>query len=123
MLPVTEFFLTALGGFIAASSGFWVYLRRRDEAKSAHTMLLMGLAQDKITYLGMKYIARGWVTYDDYEHLRRYLYEPYVRLGGNGTTEKIMRAVEELPLRGNILDSLTLHDDKFLSKKDIHDTH
>lgn len=100
---VLEPLITALAGFLAASSGFWIYLRNRtqdrDTARNANTQLLMGLAQNKILELGMKYIERGWVTKDEYQDLRQYLFEPYTQLGGNGTAERIMHAVERLPFR------------------------
>lgn len=102
-----HFFLISLSGFLAASSGFWVYLRNRNIAKEANTRLLMGLAQDKIAHLGMKYIERGWVTADEYEHLRQYLYEPYIELGGNGMATRIMSAVEDLPLHANAVVAVT----------------
>lgn len=97
-MKITELIVTALAGFLTASSGFWVYLRNRDEAKNATTRLLMGLAHDKITFFGMQYIDRGFVTKDEYEDLRRYFYEPYIELGGNGTAERIMAALQLLPL-------------------------
>lgn len=97
--------LTALGGFLAASSGFWIYLKNRVETKDreqdATTRLLMGLAQEKIMYLGLKYIDRGYVTKDEYKDLRHYLLEPYLALGGNGTVERVMHGVERLEFRSN----------------------
>jgi hypothetical protein len=59
----------------------------------------MGLASDKISYLGMTYILNGSITRDEFEDLRKYLYEPYVELGGNGTAERVMIEVSKLPLR------------------------
>lgn len=29
--------------------------------------MLIGLAHDRIVYLGMSYIDRGWITQDEYE--------------------------------------------------------
>lgn len=85
-----------------ASSGFWVFLdkRRSDKTrspKSAETELLIGLAHDRIIYLGAKYIARGWITHDEFENLEKYLFTPYLRLGGNGTAQRIMDEVKKLP--------------------------
>lgn len=94
---------SAVAGFLAASGGFWVYLmkrmRARDKVRNADSHLLMGLAQHKIIQLGMQYIERGWVTNDEFRDLRRYLYEPYCDLGGNGAAERIMYAVQRLPFR------------------------
>lgn len=84
---------------VAASSGFWSYLMARQGKKSATTRLLMGLANDKISYLGMGYILKGAISKDEYDDLRQYLYEPYVELGGNGTAERIMIEVSKLPFR------------------------
>jgi hypothetical protein len=86
-------------GSIIASSGFWAFIQKRDASKSATARLLMGLAYDKIAQLGLNYIERGWITKDEYEEFRKYLYEPYRDLGGNGVAERIMVAVAELPLK------------------------
>src|SRR5689334_14036995 len=59
----------------------------------------MGLSYDKIVTLGMIYLQRGWITKDEYEDYRRYLFEPYKALGGNGVAEKIMDDVSKLPFR------------------------
>ena len=63
--------LTLLG-----SAGFWGYLEARRAKKDANTRLLVGMAHDRITYLGMKYVERGSITRDEYENLNDYLYEP-----------------------------------------------
>ena len=62
---------------ILASSGFWAYLQSHANKNSAEKELLIGLAHDRIIYLGMKYIERGWITQDEYEDLNKYLYKPY----------------------------------------------
>jgi len=86
---------------IAASSGFWAYLARRSEKNSASTRLLMGLGYDKLILLGMRYIDRGEITRDEYEDFRKYFYEPYKELGGNGVAERIMEEVKGLRLRSS----------------------
>lgn len=89
--------LTSIGS-VLASSGFWAYMQRLDKMKAATTRLLMGLAYDQLTTLGVKYIERGWVTKDEFEEYRKYFFEPYKALGGNGVAERIMAEVEILPL-------------------------
>jgi len=84
---------------ILASSGFWTFLQRRDDTKDAMARLLMGLAYDKIAQVGISYIERGWISRDEYEEFRKYLYEPYKAFGGNGVAERIMEEVSRLPLR------------------------
>jgi len=82
---------------VLASSGFWAYLRSKNKSRDATDRLMMGIAYDKITSYGLAYIERGWITKDDYEELRKYYYEPYRSLGGNGTAELIMGQVAKLP--------------------------
>ena len=72
---------------VLASSGLWAY------------------------YLGMSYIDRGCVTQDEYENLRVYLYEPYERMGGNGSAKRIMQEVDKLPIH------------KFIEKEEEHNEH
>ena len=91
---------TALTVFcsVLASSGFWAYLQNRREKKDAKTKMLLGLGHDRLVYLCMKYIERGWVSSDEYEDLNKYLYGPYVDMGGNGTVKKLMGEVQKLPI-------------------------
>ena len=35
--------------------------------------MLIGLGHDRIMYLGKQYIARGWLTADEYENLNNKL--------------------------------------------------
>ena len=90
--------LTVLAA-VLASSGFWAFLQRRGERKDVRAQMLMGLAHDRILFLGRSYVSRGYVTQAEYENLDKYLYQPYRRLGGNGTAERVMKEVERLPLR------------------------
>lgn len=85
---------------LLTSSGLWAYLQTKDKQKEASVQLLLGLAHDRIVYLGMSYIDRGWITKDEYEDLMKYLYSPYQTFGGNGLAEKIMHEVQTLPIYG-----------------------
>lgn len=89
---------------VFGSTGFWALLtaiwQTRHKAKSAESKLLLGLAHDRICYLGGEYIRRGYVTRDEFENLHDYLFLPYQDMGGNGTAQKIMKDVEKLPMRG-----------------------
>lgn len=86
------------GGAVLASSGFWAYVMRKSDHKSATTQLMMGLAYIELMTLGSNYIRRGSITRDEYEDYRKYFYDPYKELGGNGVAERIMAAVESLPI-------------------------
>lgn len=83
---------------VAASSGFWAFMTRKSERGTAATQLLMGLAYIELTSLGMNYIKRGTISRDEYEDLRKYFYEPYKALGGNGVAERVMNQVDTLML-------------------------
>lgn len=84
---------------LLGSAGFWSWLDARRTKKSANTRLLVGIAHDRITHLGMKYVERGYITRDEYENLNDYLYEPYAQAGGNGSAKRVMEEVRKLPLR------------------------
>lgn len=85
---------------VLASSGFWAWLQKRSERKDVRTRMLVGLGHDRIMWLGMKYIERGYITHDEYENLYEYLYKPYSEIGGNGSAKRIMGEVDKLPIRG-----------------------
>lgn len=99
MDSLTQAIAIAFGSFLAGSGGFWVYLTHKYKSRDDISKLIMGLAHDKIVYLGMKYIAKGFVTQDEYEDLIKYFCEPYISLGGNGSVDRIMRMVKMLPLK------------------------
>ncbi len=63
--------------------------------------MLIGLAHDRIVYLGMQYIEREWITQDEYENLHDYLYVPYKKMGGNGSAKRIMDEIDRLPIHKN----------------------
>lgn len=93
--------IAVLGG-IGASGGFWAYIQSKDASRSATTQLLLGLAHDRIIFLGMKHIHKGSITTDEYEDFVKYLWEPYSRFGGNGLAERVVLEVQRLPIQGSI---------------------
>lgn len=99
MMPEWVQTMVTIVGCVIASSGFWTFLQSRSTKKDVKTEVLIGLAHDRIVYLGLTYIARGWVTQDEYENLNDYLYVPYVKIGGNGSAKHIMAEVDRLPIR------------------------
>lgn len=86
---------------VLASSGLWVFLSTRFDKKDAEREILIGIGHIEIVFFGMQYIDRGWITQDEYDTLCE-LYEPYVKLGGNGSGTKIMKEVEKLPIKGGL---------------------
>lgn len=95
-----QMLLTILSS-VLASSGLWAYITKALDKRDVKTSMLIGLAHDRIIHLGMHYIERGWITQDEYENLKVYLYEPYEKMGGNGSAKKIMLEVEKLPIKPN----------------------
>ncbi len=91
---------------VLTSSGFtsalFAFLQKIADKKDIKTRMLVGLGHDRIVYLGMKYIERGWITKDEYENLHDYLYSPYKTMGGNGSAERIMKEVDKLPIKSDV---------------------
>lgn len=96
---------------VFASTGFWTVIngvlqRRADRKKSASskhgaiTSMLLGLGHDRIYDLCERYIERGYITTSEYDNLK-YLFDPYVALGGNGTGIKLKEAVDKLPVKAS----------------------
>lgn len=88
--------LTVVGS-VSASSGLWAYVQHKDRNKSATSRLLMGIAYDTLVNKGMEFIERGWVTTDEFDEYEKFYFQPYKDLGGNGTAERIMNQVRNLP--------------------------
>ncbi|MBR3236999.1 MAG: hypothetical protein IKF99_01025 [Oscillospiraceae bacterium] len=85
-----------------ASSGLWALIQRYLDRKDARTQMIIGLGHDRIVWLGLKYIERGYITQDEYENLFKWLYEPYEKMGGNGSAKRIMDEVRKLPLKRGV---------------------
>lgn len=83
---------------VLASSGLWSYLEHHRAKKDASGALLLGLAHDRIMFLGQSYIDRGWITRNEYEDFITYLWQPYEAAGGNGTGKKMMEEINKLPI-------------------------
>lgn len=105
-----QFGLGALILAIFASSGFWALvtaivthqLKSKDTCDAAHRRLssmVLGLGHVKICERGEKYLHRGYITQDEFDDFMKYLYNPYVALGGDGTAELMVKKIQELPLK------------------------
>lgn len=57
------------------------------------------LLYDRILYLARKYIDRGWLSLEDLRVVKEQHRIYHDRLGGNGYLDKVMAAVEALPLK------------------------
>lgn len=92
---------TAISIVVAAlaSTGFWTFIQKKTESKDARSRMILGLGHDRILALCSEYIARGSITQTEYENLNKYLYKPYIDLGGNGTVQHMKAQVDKLPVR------------------------
>lgn len=86
-------------GSVLGSGGFWKFLEVRSRRNNANNRLMMGIAYDKITTLGLQYIQRGWITKDELEEFEKYFVLPYLELGGNGIAKRIWNEVSVLPFQ------------------------
>ena len=100
MEPWLQIVLTVFSS-VLASSGLWAFISKKSEKKDVKTELLVGLAHDRILYLGMSYIERGYISKDEYDNIYNYLYKPYEKMGGNGSAKRIMEEVDRLPIRSH----------------------
>ena len=99
MEPWVQQIAVPLAVAVLTSSGLWALVSKRADKNNAERKMLVGLAHDRIIHLGMVYIERGYVTQDEYENLQVYLYEPYEKMGGNGSARRVMEEVRKLPIR------------------------
>ena len=86
---------------VMASSGFWAIIQHFIVKNDSSSKLLLGLAHDRIMWLGKRYLKRGYITVEEYENLVTYLYEPYIDRGGNGSAKMIMNQVMKLDIKAN----------------------
>ena len=84
---------------VLASSGLWAFIQSRLDRKDAKSRMILGLGHDRLMFLCSRYIERGWISNDEYEDLTKYLYKPYQDMGGNGTVERLMNEIRNLPIR------------------------
>lgn len=91
--------LVSIISSILASSGVWAVVARVLDRRDVKTEMLIGLGHDRIIALGLEYIQRGYIYYDEFENLHDYLYKPYEKMGGNGSAKRVMDQVKKLEMR------------------------
>lgn len=88
---------------IMASTGFWQFLinwYNHKRAKTGATIkMLLGITNKTICESCQEYIDRGYITTEEYKDLKKYLCEPYFELGGNGTVERLVKEIDQIPIR------------------------
>lgn len=99
MEPWVQQIVVPISVAVLTSSGLWALVSKRADKNDAERKMLVGLAHDRITHLGMAYLTRGYITQDEYENLNDYLYQPYEKMGGNGSAKRIMEEVRKMPIK------------------------
>lgn len=88
---------------IFASTGFWSVIQtwatNKSKSKTSEQKLILGLAFVQIVAKCEFYIKRGFIDTEEYKELSHYLFEPYAALGGDGTAQRLIKEVEQLPIR------------------------
>lgn len=84
---------------VFACSGFWACVQAFFQNRGKLRMLILGLAFKQIIDSCEFYINRGYISTDEFAELNRYLFEPYQKLGGDGTAQRLIKEVERLPMR------------------------
>ena len=74
------------------------------QKKTESTRLMMGVAHNLIVRESLRLLEQGYMTSEEYQELRKGLYEPYKQLGGNGLTTKMVGDVEKLPIKNRRYD-------------------
>nr|DAP85353.1 MAG TPA: holin protein [Caudoviricetes sp.] len=99
MEPWVQQIAVPLAVAVLTSSGLWALVSKRADKNDVERKMLVGLAHDRIIHLGMAYLTRGYITQDEYENLNDYLYQPYEKMGGNGSAKRVMEEVRKLPIK------------------------
>lgn len=99
MEPWVQQIAVPLAVAVLTSSGLWALVSKREDKNDVERKMLVGLAHDRIIHLGMVYVTRGYITQDEYENLNDYLYQPYEKMGGNGSAKRVMEEVRKLPIK------------------------
>lgn len=99
MEPWVQQIAVPLAVAVLTSSGLWALVSKRADKNDVERKMLVGLAHDRIIHLGMVYVTRGYITQDEYENLNDYLYQPYEKMGGNGSAKRVMEEVRKLPIK------------------------
>ena len=87
---------------VIASSGFWAFLQytlqaRRDR-KSVERSALLALLHDRLYSEMSNLMDQQQISKGIYENLV-YLYNPYIKLGGDGTCEKMFADISKKELK------------------------
>lgn len=98
---IFKYWIEWLFGLIIAGMGvIYRQLRSNINENKAVKDGIKGILHNEIIYRCKKLLIIGYVTPDDLEELE-YLFKPYKGLNGNGTAEKLIDRVYNLPLKND----------------------
>jgi len=90
------------------STGLWTLINgiisTFFQKKSSINKAVLSLLHDRLYSLLNFYISKGEITADEYENIQ-YMIEPYKKLGGNGTCERLIKELDKIRLKtenGNV---------------------
>lgn len=82
-----------------ASSGFWTFIMSVRTKNTAERQMILGIGYKCICDEASRHIEKGWISRQEYADLHKYLYKPYRALDGDGTCERLMKEVDNLPIK------------------------
>ena len=91
-----EVVIAIIGGMLG-STGLWQLIQYFLNKNSVEREMLLGLGYIQLMNTCEMYLRQGYIEVEELVDLKKYLYEPYRKLGGNGAGEMIMSKVEKLP--------------------------
>ena len=83
---------------LITSVGFWTFIVKVVDKKSAKSKMILGLGYKAIRDNALEYIRRGNITQNEYDDLYKYLYKPYKDMGGDGSADRLMHEIDKLPI-------------------------
>ena len=100
---IIELIIGIVGAFLASSGiwGFILYKQQRKDAKQDDfgtiKDALKGILYSDILDTGEKYLAQEYITVKQMNNFKKYLYDPYKALGGDGMADEIWDQLSDLP--------------------------
>lgn len=82
---------------IFGSMGFWSFMSDRRSKKSIERAAIQCVLFMAIKMSCKTCLRRGWVTTEEIEDIEKYMFEPYEKMGGNGTAKLLMDKIKALP--------------------------
>lgn len=91
---------------VLSCPGIWAWAKTRTTRNKSEDKLLLQVAKNQLVAQGHKYLARGYITMDEYEEYDA-AYQIYSDLGGNGLARRVFAQVDNLPMMPNGIEGRT----------------